>query len=82
MVLKLEFEYASTNAKSRAVCAFGQLVSCLARTKLEKTIEKFLPYCIIQIQEELKRLMSSTRTTSTHEAVPSDTTLPWSKYIL
>ena len=79
LVLKLVFEYASTNAKGNAVRAFGQLVSCLARVRPEKTIDRFLPYCISQIQEELKHGASSIRTTSTHEAVPSDTTLHWSK---
>ncbi|EJF66455.1 ARM repeat-containing protein [Dichomitus squalens LYAD-421 SS1] len=82
LVLKLVFEYASTNAKSNAVRAFGQLVSCLARVKPEKTIDRFLPFCIAQIQEELKHGASSIRTTSTHEAVPSDTTLHWNMSIL
>ncbi len=81
LVLKLVFEYASTNAKSNAVRAFGQLVSSLARAKPEKTVDKFLPFCINQVQEELKHGASSIRTTSTHEAVPSDTTLHWSWYI-
>ena len=78
LVLKLVFDYASTNAKSNAVRAFGQLVSCLARARPEKTIDRFLPFCIAQIQEELRHGASSIRTTSTHEAVPSDTTLHWS----
>ncbi|KAI0757312.1 ARM repeat-containing protein [Daedaleopsis nitida] len=82
LVLKLVFDYASTNAKSNAVRAFGQLVSCLARVRPEKTVDKFLPYCIAQIQEELKHGASSIRTTSTHEAVPSDTTLHWNMSIL
>lgn len=81
LVLKLVFEYASTNAKSNAVRAFGQLVSSLARARPERTIDRFLPFCIAQIQEELKHGASSVRTTSTHEALPSDTTLHWSKCI-
>ncbi|KAI8995384.1 ARM repeat-containing protein [Trametes punicea] len=82
LVLKLVFEYASTNAKSNAVRAFGQLVACLARARPEKTIDRFLPFCIAQIQEELRHGASSIRTTSTHEAVPSDTTLHWNMSIL
>ena len=82
LVLKLVFEYASTNAKSNAVRAFGQLVSCLARVRPEKTVDRFLPFCISQIQEELKHGASGIRTTSTHEAVPSDTTLHWSMFHL
>ncbi|EMD41612.1 hypothetical protein CERSUDRAFT_110183 [Gelatoporia subvermispora B] len=82
LVLKLVFEYGTTNAKSNSVRAFGQLVSCLARVKPEKTIDKFLPYCISQIKEELKHGASSIRTTSTHTAVPSDTTLHWNMSIL
>ncbi len=80
LVLKLVFDYASTNAKSNSVRAFGQLVSCLARVRPEKTVDKFLPFCLGQIQEELRHGASSIRTTSTHEAVPSDTTLHWSKF--
>lgn len=80
LVLKLVYEYASTNAKSNAVRAFGQLVSCLARARPEKTVDRFFPFCLAQIQEELKHGASSIRTTSTHEAVPSDTTLHWSMY--
>ncbi|KAI0762664.1 ARM repeat-containing protein [Fomes fomentarius] len=82
LVLKLVFDYASTNAKSNSVRAFGQLVSCLARVRPEKTVDKFLPFCLGQIQEELKHGASSIRTTSTHEAVPSDTTLHWNMSIL
>ena len=81
LVLYLVYDYATTNAKSNAVRAFGQLVACLARVKPEKVIAKFLPFCINQVQEELKHGASSIRTTSTHAAVPSDTTLHWSKFI-
>lgn len=78
LVLKLVFEYGTTNARSNAVRAFGQLVACLARVQPEKVLAKFLPWCIAQIGEELKHGASSIRTTSTHAAVPSDTTLHWS----
>lgn len=79
LVLKLVFDYGTENARSNAVRAFGQLVACLARVQPEKVLAKFLPFCIAQIQEELKHGASSIRTTSTHAAVPSDTTLHWSK---
>lgn len=80
LVLKLVYDYATTNAKSNAVKAFGQLVACLARVRPQQTIERFLPFCLGQIKEELKHGASSIRTTSTHDAVPSDTTLHWSEY--
>ena len=80
LVLKLVYDYATTNAKSNAVRAFGQLVACLARVNPQKTLDKFLPFCIAQIQEEVKHGASSIRTTSTHNAVPSDTTLHWSTF--
>lgn len=80
LVLRLVYDYATTNAKSNAVRAFGQLVACLARVKPEQTLAKFLPYCLSQIQEELKHGASSIRTTSTHAAVASDTTLHWSRF--
>ncbi|KAI0961210.1 hypothetical protein AcV7_000369 [Taiwanofungus camphoratus] len=82
LVLNLVYDYATTNAKSNAVRAFGQLVACLARVKPEKTMDKFFPFCAMQIQEELRHGASSIRTTSTHAAVPSDTTLHWNMSIL
>ncbi|KAF9243864.1 hypothetical protein BU15DRAFT_71975 [Melanogaster broomeanus] len=82
LVLNLVYDYATTNAKSNAVRAFGQLVACLARSKPQQTIDKFLPFCTLQIREELKHGASSIRTTSSHESVPSDTTLHWNMAIL
>lgn len=82
LVLSLLHDYATTNAKSNAVQAFGQLIACLARVKPEQTMAKFLPFCTLQIEEELKHGASSVRTTSSHAAVPSDTTLHWSELLL
>ncbi|KAH7883839.1 hypothetical protein F5I97DRAFT_1969128 [Phlebopus sp. FC_14] len=82
LVLTLVYDYATTNAKSNAVRAFGQLIACLARSKPRQTINKFLPFCFSQIQDELNHGASSVRTTSTHESVPSDTTLHWNMAIL
>lgn len=79
LVLNLVFDYGTTNAKSNAVRAFGQLVACLSRVKPAKTLAKFLPYCLMQIEQELKHGASSTRTTSTHSVIPSDTSLHWSE---
>ena len=79
LVLKLVYEYATTNAKANAVRAFGQLISCLSRAQPEKTVAKFLPFCMDQIKEELRHGASSVRTTSVHTPIPSDTTLHWSK---
>ncbi|PSR80950.1 hypothetical protein PHLCEN_2v6585 [Hermanssonia centrifuga] len=81
LVLQLVYDYGITNAKSNAVRAFGQLVACLARVKPEQVIAKFLPYCMSQIKE-LKHGASSVRTTSTHTAIPSDTTLHWSEFLV
>ncbi|KAG6910583.1 hypothetical protein DXG01_009534 [Tephrocybe rancida] len=82
LVLNLLHNYATTNAKSNAVTAFGQLIACMARVKPDKTMAKFLPYCISQIEEEIKHGASSVRTTSSHAAIPSDTTLHWNLSIL
>jgi proteasome activator subunit 4 len=82
LVLNLVYNYATTNAKSNAVRAFGQLVACLAQARPKQTIAKFLPYCISQIEDELEHGASSIRTTSNHEAAPSDTTLHWSKPVV
>ncbi|KZW02117.1 ARM repeat-containing protein [Exidia glandulosa HHB12029] len=82
LVLKLVFDYATSNARSNSVRAFGQLVACLARVKPEATLAKFMPFCIGQIVEELKYGASSVRTNATHVAAPSDTTLHWNMAIL
>ncbi|KAF7784715.1 hypothetical protein Agabi119p4_880 [Agaricus bisporus var. burnettii] len=82
LVLNLVYDYATTNAKPNAVRAFGQLIACLARVKPEKTLARFLPFCKAQIEEELYHGASSIRTTSTHTAVASDTTLHWNMAIL
>ncbi|KAI9462941.1 hypothetical protein F5148DRAFT_1212253 [Russula earlei] len=82
LVLKLVYEYATTNAKSNAVKAIGQLISSLALAHPAKTIDKFLPFCLSQVKDELKHGASSVRTTSSHAAIPSDTTLHWNISIL
>ena len=79
IVLKLVYEYGTTNAKSNSMRPFGWLVACLARAKPKKTIDKFLPFCISQIEDELRHGASSIRTTASHTPVPSDTTLHWSQ---
>lgn len=38
LVLKLCFDYATTNAKSNAVRAFGHLIACLARVHPQKVV--------------------------------------------
>lgn len=78
LVLKLVHDYTTTNAKSNAVKAIGQLISSLALARPAKTIDKFLPFCLSQIKDELKHGASGVRTTSSHAAIPSDTTLHWS----
>lgn len=79
LVLKLVYEYATTNVKSNAVRAIGQMVASLARANPDKTVDRFLPACAARIEEELAHGASSIRTTATHVAIPSDTTLHWSK---
>jgi proteasome activator subunit 4 len=78
LVLKLVYDYVTANAKSNAVKAIGQMISSLALAHPSKTINKFLPFCLSQIKDELKHGASSLRTTSSHVAIPSDTTLHWS----
>ncbi|EIN13635.1 hypothetical protein PUNSTDRAFT_94829 [Punctularia strigosozonata HHB-11173 SS5] len=82
LVLKVVYDYATNNAKANSVRAFGQLVACLSRVHPTKTIDKFLPYCVAQIKDELKHGASSVRTTSTNVALPSDTTLHWNLSLL
>ncbi|KAF8078288.1 hypothetical protein FPV67DRAFT_1663041 [Lyophyllum atratum] len=61
---------------------FDLLIACMARVKPDRTMAKFLPYCISQIEEEIKHGASNVRTTSSHAAIPSDTTLHWNLSIL
>ncbi|TFK23084.1 ARM repeat-containing protein [Coprinopsis marcescibilis] len=82
LILKLVFDYATTNAKSNSVRAIGQVISCLAKAEPDKTVAKFLPFCAAQIEEELRHGASNVRTTSSHAAIPSDTTLHWNLSIL
>jgi proteasome activator subunit 4 len=82
LVLKLVYDYVTANAKSNAVKAIGQMISSLALAHPSKTIDKFLPFCVSQIKDELKHGASSLRTTSSHVAIPSDTTLHWNMSIL
>jgi hypothetical protein len=79
LILKIVYDYATTNAKANSVRAFGQLVACLARVHPGKVLAKFMPFCVDRIEEELTHGASSVRTTSSHAASPSDTTLHWSK---
>lgn len=82
LILNLVFDYATTNAKSNAVRAFGQLVACLARVRAEQTLAKFLPFCLSQIEDELHHGASSIRTTAPTAAVPSDTTFHWRRLFI
>jgi hypothetical protein len=80
LVLRIVGEYAAANAKANSVRAFGQLVACLARVDPAATLAKFMPPCVARIEEELAHGASGTRTTSSHAAAPSDTTLHWSTH--
>ena len=79
MVLNMIFDYASTNVRPNAVRAVHQLVECVANAHPAKTLAKFVPFCIHNIEIELENGASSTRTTSTFSTpLPSDATFHWS----
>jgi hypothetical protein len=79
LVLNMIFDYASTNVRPNAVRAVHQLVECVANAHPEKTLAKFVPFCIHNIEVELENGASSTRTTSTLSTpLPSDATFHWS----
>jgi proteasome activator subunit 4 len=78
LVLKMVFEYASTNVRPNAVRAVHQLVECLANANPIKTLAKFFPFCAQSIRTELEHGASSLRTTSASSPLPSDATLHWS----
>lgn len=80
MVLSMVFDYASGNVRTNSVRAIHQLVECVANANPEKTLQRFLPFCISNIRLELEHGASSLRTTSTSSTpLPSDATLHWSK---
>ncbi|KAJ1310179.1 hypothetical protein OPQ81_006923 [Rhizoctonia solani] len=82
LVLKLVFDYASTNARANSIRAFGYVVSCLSRARPMDTLAKFLPHCVHQVEVELAAGASSIRTTAAHGVISSDTTLLWNMGIL
>ena len=80
MVLKMIFDYASSNVRSNAVRAIHQLVECVANANPEKTLAKFFYFCEKNIRTELENGASSLRTTTASSAqLPSDATLHWSE---
>ncbi|KAG9123719.1 hypothetical protein FRC07_014176 [Ceratobasidium sp. 392] len=81
-ILRLVFDYASTNARANSVRAFGYVVACLARAKPKVTLAKFVPHCVRQVEVELTAGASSVRTTAAHAVISSDTTLLWNMTIL
>lgn len=78
LVLKMVFDYASTNVRSNAVRAIHQLVECVANADPVKTLAKFFPFCDNSIRVEIENGASSLRTTSASTPLPSDATLHWS----
>ncbi|KAF8682453.1 hypothetical protein RHS04_02581 [Rhizoctonia solani] len=82
LVLKLVFDYASTNARANSIRAFGYVVACLSRARPKDTLAKFLPHCVHQVEVELAAGASSVRTTAAHAVISSDTTLLWNMGIL
>lgn len=80
LVLKMVFDYASTNVRTNAVRAIHQLVECVANADPVKTLAKFFPFCAANIRTELENGASSLRTTSSSVPLPSDATLHWSKF--
>lgn len=81
VALRLVSDYVTQNAKSNSVRALAKLIACFAKIKPAETIHTLLPHAMSQIEEELKNGASNVRTTSSHAAVASDTTLHWSKFI-
>jgi len=79
LVLNMIFDYASNNVRPNAVRAVHQLVECVANAHPAKTLAKFVPFCIHNIEVELDNGASSTPTTSTFSTpLPSDATFHWS----
>ncbi|TFK57485.1 hypothetical protein OE88DRAFT_1651225 [Heliocybe sulcata] len=83
LVLNIVYDYATTNVRPNAVRAIHQLVECVANANPEKTLARFLPFCLRNIRLELENGASSVRSTSTiSSSLPSDATLHWNLAIL
>ncbi|KAF8587302.1 hypothetical protein K439DRAFT_1645895 [Ramaria rubella] len=83
LALNLIYDYASTTVRPNCVHAVHQLVECISNANPVKTLQKFLPLCIKNIQTELHNGASSVRTTSmTSAPLPSDATFHWTLAIL
>ncbi|KAJ3917772.1 hypothetical protein F5877DRAFT_79643 [Lentinula edodes] len=82
LVLKMVFDYASTNVRTNAVRAIHQLVECVANANPDKTLAMFFPFCAHKIRLELENGAGSLRTTSSSIPIPSDATLHWNLAIL
>lgn len=78
LVLNIIFEYATTTVRPNAVRAIHQLVECVANANPEKTLAKFVPFCLYNIKTEISHGASSLRTTATSVPLASDATLHWS----
>jgi proteasome activator subunit 4 len=81
-VLGSIYDFASSNTKLNSMKAFSQLVRRVARTHPAKTLKKFVPLCVRQIQTELEHGAASIPTTSTLDIVHSDTAVLWSMSLL
>jgi len=74
------YDFASTNTKLNSMKAFCQLLRRVARTRPQKTLAKFVPFCVRQIRTEIEHGAASIPTTSTLDIVHSDTALLWRGY--
>ncbi|KAG8908485.1 hypothetical protein FRB99_005843 [Tulasnella sp. 403] len=82
LALDLIYNFATTTVRSNAVRAIHQLVGCIASANPQKTMARFIPFCIKSIRTELDHGASSIRSTTFTHSQPSDATLHWNIAII
>ncbi|PVG02608.1 hypothetical protein CPB86DRAFT_822639 [Serendipita vermifera] len=76
------YDFAITNTKLNSMKAFCQLLRRIARIQPAKSLAKFIPHCVRQIETELEHGAASIPTTSTLDIVHGDTALLWNLSLL
>lgn len=77
ITFKIIFDYCSSTVSGHSVRVIGSLISCFARADSKKVLDKILPICSREIENELNMGASSNRTTNTSIPLASDASLHW-----
>lgn len=71
------FDHVTTTVRSNSLRVVNGLILSISNTCTVYVLEKFVPYCIQRIRNEISHGAGTKRTTTTTVPVPSDATLHW-----